>query len=122
MTSMGKYVSMDTFKRMFPEAIYNKSNEYDFMLGGKTLKTRASALGKRGSWTFVLPGNQSPDTYVLMAFDNSVDRNLLHMWCIPRDVYKKFATIYIYVSTISKWDEYRVDANELEDLSIYTEP
>ena len=113
MTRIGKYIAKDTFKRMFPEAVYNTFPEYDFVYKGKTYKANASAMSRKNSWTYTIRGNQDPDIHVFMAFDNGKDLNLMHMWFIPREVYKKFAIIVVYASTISRWDDYRVDAEDL---------
>lgn len=64
-------------------------------------------------WMFNINYNTTADYFLLLAFDNREYLNPLHVWLVPGHVlnYKKGTTIS--ETTVGKWDEYKIDINEV---------
>lgn len=109
-----RYIARDTFKRIFPDAKYHKSAEYDFVLDGKTIKVRGSS-NIDGVWKFSIGEHYKADIYAMLAFDNNVDRNLVHMWMIPSDVVG-INIRRIHELGMCKWEQYIYEFDEVTDV------
>ena len=83
--------------------ICNRGMKIDVKSGTThTSKTRAD------SWLFNIKRNTIADYFLCIAFDNRDDLNPLHVWLIPRDFVNDKIGVGISVTTIDKWDEYRL--------------
>ena len=93
---------------------------YDFICNkGKKIDVKSSCIyiSKRGnrsdSWSFCIKKNKIANYFLCLAFDNREDLNPLHIWLIPARVINHQVCASIAKSTLSKWDEYKLDINKV---------
>ena len=93
---------------------------YDFICNhGKKIDVKSSCQFEHKnnnhskSWNFNINKNTIPDYFLCLAFDNREDLNPLHIWLIPRSLIYDKISAKISESTINKWDEHRLDVNEI---------
>ena len=91
---------------------------YDFICGkGYKVDSKASCTYKNKNrsnlWSFTINKNKVADYFACLAFDNRNDINPLHFWLIPGSLVNDKKNITISESTISKWDEYKLDINKV---------
>lgn len=95
---------------------------YDIICNkGKKIDVKASATHIRQNiisvvnfWSFAIKHNTIADYFILVAFDNRIDLNPLHLWMIPgKDVNHK-PKVVISSSTIHKWDKWKRSIEEVQ--------
>lgn len=80
---------------------------------GKKIDFKGSCLHKNGRWSFHIGCNTIADYFLFLAFDNIEDLNPLHVWLIPGDVVNHLTGVGISPSTVSKWDMYKLDVDNV---------
>ena len=87
---------------------------FDFICGkGYRIDVKSSCLQKNDAWGFNIDHNQIADYFLCLAFDNREDLDPLHLWLIPGNVLNHLRGASISLSTIHKWDEYRLDVTKV---------
>lgn len=88
---------------------------YDFICNkGKKIDVKSACTHKtRDSWLFHIFKNKIADYFLCIAFDNRVDITPLHIWLVPADAVNDKTGVTISKSTISKWDEYKLDIDKV---------
>lgn len=105
-------VLSNVFKHVYRMPIHNPG--YDFVCNrGKKIDVKASCVNKDGRWKFKIEKNQVPNFFLMVAFDNRKKLNPMYIWLIPRNVVCHKHTVSIAPSTVSKWDEYRLDVKKV---------
>jgi len=66
-----------------------------------------------GCWRFYIKHNQIADYFLCLAFDNRADLTPLHLWLLPAGKFNHLTSTSISISTIHKWDEYRLDIGKV---------
>ena len=89
------------------DIICNKGKKIDVKSGCITLQ-----YNKYPNWAFHIENNTIPDFFILVAFDNRIDLNPLHMWMIPGKEINHKSTKSIRLSTIHKWDKWKRDIKD----------
>ena len=82
---------------------------------GKMIDVKTSAtLLDRGNprWKFHIENNKIADFFICVAFDNRTDLNPLYMWMIPGSEINHLSAASIHLSTIHKWDKWKIDIND----------
>lgn len=83
---------------------------YDFICNhGKKIDVKSSCLNKDKRWKFKICHNQTPDFFLMVAFNN---RRLLtpkYIWLIPRNDICHAHTVSVAPSTLGKWSEYQLN-------------
>lgn len=64
-------------------------------------------------WLFTINRNSVADYFLCIAFDNRDGLNPLHIWLIPAINISHLQGASISVTTIDKWDEYRIDITKV---------
>lgn len=88
--------------------ICNKGKKIDV----KSSCTRVNKLGRR-EWGFKINKNTVADYFLCLIFDNRNDLNPLHVWLIPGKLFSKRMGVSLSESTLSKWDEYKIDIDKV---------
>jgi hypothetical protein len=120
---LGVHVAERVLRHVFKDVVQMPTNNhgFDFICNhGKRIDAKSSCKRIEGSnehirWQFHIDKNIIADYFVLLAFDNRDDTNPLHGWMIPGHVVNNRVTISISESTIDKWDEYRIDIDDIID-------
>ena len=91
---------------------------FDFRCNkGKQIDVKSSCAQTRDNqsdrWGFQIRRNQIADYFLCLAFDNREDLNPLHIWLIPGHIINHVTRTSISESTLSKWDEYKLDINKV---------
>jgi hypothetical protein len=82
---------------------------YDFICGkGLKIDVKSSTVikNRKHAWFFTINKNAIPNYFILIAFDNRENFNILHWWLIPGYILNNKFTVNISESTLSKWSEY----------------
>lgn len=84
---------------------------YDFICNrGKRIDVKSACQQKQAhSWAFRIRYNTIADYFLCLAFDDREALNPMHIWLIPGKTVNNKYTIGISPSTVSKWDEYALD-------------
>lgn len=70
--------------------------------------------GRRPSWYFDIKRNTIADYFLCLAFDNRNNLNPMYIWLIPGYVVNKRKGLRISLSTIVKWNEFRLDIDKVQ--------
>lgn len=84
--------------------ICNKGKKIDVKSACTRVRDKCS-----DNWAFMIRKNKIADFFLCLAFDNREDLNPLHIWLIPGNIINHLMGASISESTISKWDEYKLD-------------
>lgn len=92
---------------------------FDFVCNrGKKIDVKSSSTrfrnGKFPRWIFEINHNNTADFFICVAFDNRTDLNPLHMWMIPGHILSKQGSARISLSTICKWNKWKMDINDAQ--------
>ena len=66
------------------------------------------------SWKFNIKNNKLADYFILVAFDNRRDLNVLHMWMIPGNEINDKVVASISPSTTNRWKQWERDINDVQ--------
>lgn len=93
---------------------------YDFICRtGKKIDVKSSCLvvnkGKRRSWGFAINKNTAADFFLCIAFDNRDDLTPLYLWLLPGNVVNHLTRTSISISTIDRWDAYRIEIDKVTE-------
>lgn len=91
---------------------------YDFICNkGMKIDVKSSCIRRNGrslgKWQFNITHNTTADFFLCLAFDNRKDLNPLHAWLLPGSKFNHLIGTTISISTIHKWDEYRLDLTKI---------
>ena len=88
---------------------------YDIICNhNKLIDIKSSCKGKnRNRWSFTIKHNATADYFLCLAFDDREDLNPLYVWLIPGKKINHLTGASISLSTIHKWDEYRLDITKI---------
>ena len=112
---LGVHITEGLLRNIFKDVVMMPYGNpgYDFICNrDKLIDSKSSCLGKNGRWLFNINRNVIADFFVLVAFDNRDDLNVLHVWMIPGSVVNHLTNATIRPSTIHKWDQYKLDVNK----------
>lgn len=65
------------------------------------------------NWHFNISRNQIADYFLCLAFDNREHLNPLYIWLIPGCIINHRISATISKSTLSKWDEFKLDIGKV---------
>ena len=92
---------------------YGNKN-YDFICEkGYKIDVKSACLSKNKYWSFGINKNKIPDYFLCLAFDNRINLNPLYLWLIPGLLINNKTRDSIQMSTLSKWDKYKLDINKV---------
>ena len=118
---LGVHIAETILSNVFDDVtrMPHKNIGYDFICNkGKKIDVKSSCRNIRDNrsdkWTFSTRHNTIADYFLCIAFDDRESLNPEHLWLIPGYVANGKCSISVSVSTISKWDEYKV--NRLDDV------
>ena len=91
---------------------------FDFICNrGKKIDVKSSCIREvkcnTDTWIFTINKNKIPDYFLCIAFDNRDDLNPLHLWLIPGDIVGDLWNASISVTTLNKWDDYRLNIDNV---------
>ena len=117
---LGVYIAEGALSQSFEnvERMPMNNHGYDFKCGnGYKIDVKSSCShhvkNRSDLWQFRINGNQIPDYFLCLAFDNREDLNPLHIWLIPANDVSTSVTVAISESTIQKWNEYELDISKV---------
>lgn len=100
------------------EVMPNNNTGYNIICNkGKKIDVKSACItfsGKYPRWLFRINKNTTADFFILIAFDNRIDLNPLHMWMIPVNEVNHLLRTSIFLSTIHKWDKWKQDINNAQ--------
>jgi len=113
---LGIYINERILKHVMPNAVLmNYANPgFDLVCGkGYLVDAKSSVLHHRKNqgpyWMFGINKNKTPDYFLLTAYTDRESLNIDHMWLIPGDVINDKTIVGLSLSTIHKWDDYKID-------------
>ena len=109
---LGVHVAERVLSRVFKDVERMPMNNtgYDFICNkGKKIDVKSACINSRKAWCFNIAYNEVADHFLLIAFDNRYRLNPMHLWLLPGHVINHKKSIWMYPSTLKKWDEYRID-------------
>lgn len=116
---LGVNVAEQVLSKVFEDVkrMPDRNPGYDFICNkGKKIDVKSACIYKskynKNHWSFNIKQNTSADYFLCIAFDNRKDLNPLHLWLIPGSRVNKRAGIGITESTLSRWDEYKLDISK----------
>lgn len=116
---LGVHVAERVLSKVFKDVKQMPPNYmgYDFICNkGKKIDVKSACLvsdgTQSGRWGFHIHRNKIADYFLCLAFDNREDLNPLHIWLIPGHIVNHFKGTSIAESTLSKWDEYKLDISK----------
>jgi hypothetical protein len=109
--AMGK-IGEDLVMLRFPDAVHMPRTHcpYDFECPkGYKIDVKTSCINKSGNWFFNIFKDDVPDYYLLVAFDDRTNLNVLRVWWVPGDVIGHLVHVSIRPGCKSedKFEEYR---------------
>jgi len=118
---LGIYVAERVLANVFKnvEVMPYSNPGFDFICNrGKKIDVKSACtvhgVGNRSScWNFHIDKNKTPDYFLCLAFDDRTNLNPLHIWLIPSHIINHLVSASISISTISKWDEYMLNTNDV---------
>ena len=113
---LGVHVAEELLKNYFKdvEAMPYGNPGYDFICNrDKLIDSKSACIDARGGWSFHIDRNMIADFFICTAFDNREDLNVLHVWMIPGSEINHLKTASVSPSTVSKWDEYKLDIDKV---------
>lgn len=117
---LGVHVAEQVLSKVFKDVQKMPPNHkgYDFIcIKDKKIDVKSACTHmhdtKSDRWGFAIRKNQIADYYLCLAFNNREDLNPLHIWLIPGDVINHLTYASISESTLSKWDEFKLDINKV---------
>ena len=118
-TFLGVHVAERVLSKVFKDVKRMPPNNMgcDFICNkGKKIDVKSACTethyNQRDSWAFTVRRNQIADYFLCLAFDNREDLNPLHIWLIPGHIVNHLKGATIAESTLSKWDEYKLDISK----------
>lgn len=117
---LGVHVAERVLRNVFKdvEQMPNNNPGYDFICNrGKKIDVKSSTTYTHTTfadcWVFRIARNTIADFFLCIAFDNRNDLTPLHMWLIPGNAVNDKLGIRVSVTTIDKWDEYRIPIDKV---------
>jgi hypothetical protein len=113
---LGCYINERILKHVMPSAILMNNNNpgFDLVCGkGYLVDAKASTVHyskyQSPRWDFRILKNKIPDYFLLVAYKDRTSLEICHMWLIPGDELNNKVQTTISLSTIHKWDRYKID-------------
>lgn len=112
---LGYHISETVLSHVFNNVTRMPANHpgYDFICSrNKKIDVKSSCICKRSIgpeyWQFAIKKNQTPDYFMLLAFDNLENLNPLHIWLVPSKIINTKLIVYIgnTIKSIRKWSKY----------------
>jgi len=113
---LGISVTEKLIYRYFRDVIRMRNGNpgYDMICNrGKLIEVKSSCLLKSGGWQFHIGRNTIAEYFVLVAWDNREDLNIMHVWLIPGHVLSHLVSASISPSTVAKWSQYEKDVTKM---------
>lgn len=114
---LGVHVAEQVLSRVFKDVKLMPPNNpgYDFICNhGKKIDVKSACIRKTyDNWSFYISHNTTADYFLCIAFDNRDNLTPLHLWLIPGKAINRLECATISKSTLSKWDEYKLDINKI---------
>ena len=113
---LGISVTEKLIYRYFRDAIRMRYGNpgYDIVCNrGKLIEVKSSCLTKAGRWMFNIGCNNTAEYFVLVAWDNREDLNIMHVWLIPGNVLSHLTQASIRPITLDKWSQYEKDVTKM---------
>lgn len=112
---LGVHVAERVLSKIFKDVQKMPMNHsgYDFICNrGKRIDVKSSTIHtvakQSDCWIFRIERNRIADYFLLIAFDNRDDLTPQHIWLMPGNAVNDRIAIGVSVTTIDKWDEYRI--------------
>lgn len=113
---LGVYVAETILSDVF-DNVHRMPNNYpgfDFVCGaGYKIDVKSSCKQQDKYWQFHVSKNKIADYFLCIAFDNRDDLTPLHLWLLHGKLVNHLMSAAIYISSIDKWDEFRLDVNKV---------
>lgn len=113
---LGCYINERILRHVMPNAILmgNCNPGFDLVCGkGHLVDAKSSTLRHQKNgyphWHFCIKQNKIPNYFLLTAYKDRESLEIMHMWLIPGNVINDKMSVSISISTIHKWDAYKID-------------
>ena len=117
---LGVHVAERVLSHVFKhvERMSVTNHGYDFICGkGYKVDVKSACRnhhkGRSDWWQFAINKNQIAEYFLCLAFDNREDLNPEHIWLIPANDVNHLMLTSIGDTTLSKWDEYKLDVDRV---------
>ena len=116
---LGVHVAEQVLSKVFKDVEQMPPNNkgFDFICNkGKKIDVKSTCTRthdkQSDAWDFHIKRNQIAEYFLCLAFDNRDNLNPLHIWLIPGHIINHLKHTSIAESTLSKWDEYKLDISK----------
>lgn len=113
---LGVYISERVLQHTFKdvEVMPYGNPGYDFVCNkGMKIDVKSACMETSSRWMFHINHNTIADYFLCLAFNNRNKLNPLHIWLLPGSKFNHLGNTSIYVGTIHKWDEYKLDISKV---------
>lgn len=117
---IGVHVAERILSMVFKDVVRmpNGNPGYDIKCNrGKLVDVKSACMtkpvGSLGTWTFNIKRNKIAEYFLLLAFSNRSAIDPLHCWLIPGENVNNVYMTSISMSTIHKWDDYKIDIGKV---------
>ena len=117
---LGVHVAERVLAKVFKDVkqMPNGNKGFDFVCNkGKKIDVKSACTRthdrQSDKWDFHIGKNKIADYFLCLAFDNREDLNPLYIWLIPAHQVNHLVSASISESTLSRWDEYKLDINKV---------
>ena len=86
---------------------------FDLICNKGKIDVKSACLRKDSRWQFHIDHNTIADYFLCLAFDNREDLNPMYAWLIPGVKVNHLVSTTIAVTTIHKWDAYKLDVTKV---------
>ena len=114
---IGERLCRHIFKNV--EVMPRNNTGFDIICGkGFKIDVKTACItlddNKHPKWSFFINHNTTADYFILVAFNNLIDLNPLHLWMIPGKEINRRSGISIRPSTLHKWDKWKRDIDDAQ--------
>ena len=110
---LGVHIGEKVLSKIFPniKIMPPRNTGYDFIWNGYKIDAKTACLTEKSStqWHYLIKKNKIPDYFLCLAFNNRINLTPLHVWFIPAIAINHLTGTSISISTINKWDIYKID-------------
>lgn len=121
---LGVAVNERLIKHLFPDAEMMSMHNpgYDFICNknkkgdakGSTTHIMQNKNSSTEFWSFCIRKNKIADFFLCIAYDSIFDLNPIHIWMLPREEANNQLSIQISVTTLHKWDQWKMDIDKAQ--------
>jgi len=113
---LGIHITEAVVDMSFVDAVRmpNNNHGYDLVCRiGAKIEIKGACLNKAGGWHFNIGRNNIAEYFMLVAYDDRKNLNIMHAWFIPGEALSHLKSATIRPGTVGKWSDYEQDPDNM---------